>query len=87
MADPTVKNIANHLTPKLKNPAQEAVNKTIPKLKNESENSVNTLKLQTQGLTKQAANALCNNEVIQGIVSPRDVASGQATGKRQHKPF
>jgi type VI secretion system secreted protein Hcp len=25
--------------------------------------------------------------VNHGIVSPRDVASGQATGKRQHKPF
>lgn len=31
--------------------------------------------------------ALCTNEVISGIVSPRDSASGQATGKRQHKPF
>ena len=31
--------------------------------------------------------ALCTNEVISGIVSPRDSASGQATGKRQHKPI
>ena len=31
--------------------------------------------------------ALCTNEVITGIVSPRDPASGQATGKRQHMPL
>ena len=31
--------------------------------------------------------ALCTNEVLLGIVSPRDSASGQATGKRTHKPI
>ena len=40
------------------------------------------------GITGDGPNGtILLNGVTHGIVSPRDAASGQATGKRQHKPF
>lgn len=56
-------------------------------------NAYLTLKGQKQGTIKGSVtikgreNSIMVIAVSHEIVSPRDAASGQATGKRQHKPF
>lgn len=42
--------------------------------------------LATAFLNRSGANAVAERELAQAVGSPRDAASGLATGKRQHKP-